>query len=275
MTAKSPDPLLPLRHFEPRDLLLLTWLDEHQVLTTRQIATALFPSLRSAQRRLLTLDSIGAVARFTFGRTISGGEMRYTLGPLGAEFRRGETARSLRTRRFALSRNPRLPHLLGVNGFFTDLHGHTRTHPGTQLRRWWSEQQASNTYMLAGVHPDGHGIWHADDTTVGFFLEHDRGTEDYPRLLHKLTGYQRLAVAGPRYPILFHLTTRTREDGLHQQLTDEPPHVAVATCVHGDDPATAVWWLARTDGQRRHLHQLPSDHGPEGISNPERYREPT
>ena len=38
----------------------------------------------------------------------------------------------------------------------------------------------------AQIHPDGHGVWTAAGYTVGFFLEHDRGTEDVPRVLRGL-----------------------------------------------------------------------------------------
>ena len=79
-----PDPLRDLRHLTPRDRLLLAWLAEHQTLTTGQIATALFPSLRAAQKRLTLLYRIGALDRFSFARTPTDtGGLRYTLGPLG------------------------------------------------------------------------------------------------------------------------------------------------------------------------------------------------
>jgi hypothetical protein len=43
----------------------------------------------------------------------------------------------LLSRRWWLTNRANLPHLLAVNGFFTDLAGHARTHRGTQLTRWW------------------------------------------------------------------------------------------------------------------------------------------
>lgn len=47
-----------------RDLTLLGWLYDHKLLTTPQIATALFPSLDFAQRRLQRLTGLGVVDRF-------------------------------------------------------------------------------------------------------------------------------------------------------------------------------------------------------------------
>ena len=111
-----------------------------------------------------------------------------------------------------------LDHLLGVNGFFTDLAGYARTHPAASLLRWWSEPQATAVYALAGIRPDGHGIWHHHGHTVGFFLEHDRGTENHRTLLAKLPAYQRLVVTGPRYPVLFHLPSIDREVRLQHNL---------------------------------------------------------
>ena len=68
-SRSQPDPLIALRRLSQRDRLLLSWLAEHFVLTTDQIAAALFPSLRAAQRRLTVLHRIGAVSRFQFART--------------------------------------------------------------------------------------------------------------------------------------------------------------------------------------------------------------
>src|SRR5262249_2857186 len=129
--------------------------------------------------------------------------------------------------------NPKLNHLLGVNDFFTTLTGHARTHPDTRLARWWSETHTAAVYALAAIHPDGHGIWQADRRTVGFFLEHDRGTENVAIVAAKLTAYQRLVVSGgPRYPVLFHLPGAVREAALHRQLTPLVHRITVATAVH-------------------------------------------
>ena len=47
-----------------RDLTLLGWLADHGVLTSPQIAHALYPSLDFAQRRLLKLTETGVIDRF-------------------------------------------------------------------------------------------------------------------------------------------------------------------------------------------------------------------
>jgi hypothetical protein len=275
---RATDPLGPLRHLTDRDRLLLDLLAEHQTLTTGQIAIALFPTMRAAQKRLTVLYRIGAVDRFTFAPAIGGtGGMFYTLGPIGDLLHpQPPPARSRLRRRMAIAANPQLAHLRGVNGFFTDLLGHSRTHPDTELVRWWSEPHATAVYAVAGIHPDGHGIWRVGHRTLGFFLEHDRGGEPHTTLLAKLAGYTRLAATGPRYPVLFHLPSRDREVNLHRHLANVRLPYAVATAVHVEHPADPIWTLAgdHWPSVRLRLHELPSDHGPVGIGNPHRYHDP-
>src|SRR5262249_55063840 len=123
-----------------RDHVLLGWLADHGVLTSFQIARALFPSLDYAQDRLRTLTVLGRVHRF--GPTRRGGAPHRShpgLARAGAEVaaaRRGaEPPRrdQARRRRRYLTARATLPHLLGTNGFFTDLAGYARTHEGCEL----------------------------------------------------------------------------------------------------------------------------------------------
>jgi hypothetical protein len=267
------EPLRQLRHLTDRDRLLLDWLAAHQTLTTNQIAAALFPSLRAAQKRLTVLHRIGAVTRFAFAPVIGGaGGSYYTLGPLGDLLHPPPgPARSQLRRRMAVAGNPNLAHLTGVNQFFTDLASYARHVPDCRLERWWPEQHTAAVYALAGIHPDGHGIWRVGPTTVGFFLEHDRGSEPHTTLLAKLASYKRLTRGGPSYPVLFHLPNRQRETNLQRHLSAAGVSIPVATAVHGDHPAGPVWTLAGRPGPRLALHQLPSDHGPHGVNNPHRF----
>ncbi|WP_373319781.1 replication-relaxation family protein [Rugosimonospora africana] len=140
----------------------------------------------------------------------------------------GESARSSieRTERIVGSR--RLAHLLGTNQLFVDLIAHARTDPGAGLLRWWSEQHATAAYAFADIHPDGHGIWRTAGHDVGFFLEHDNGTEPLSVVLAKLRGYQRLAEFGPRYPVLLRVPGRRRETNLLHVLAGVPTLMPVA-----------------------------------------------
>jgi hypothetical protein len=57
-------------------------------------------------------------------------------------------------------------------------------------RLLWAAERAGR------IHPDGHGVWETDNRSVGFYLEHDRGTMDHRRLAAKLEPYRRLRADG-------------------------------------------------------------------------------
>ncbi|MEV1329922.1 replication-relaxation family protein [Micromonospora costi] len=272
-----------LRQLTLRDHQLLDWLAEHYLLSTDQIATALFPSKRSAWLRLAVLHRIGAVHRFSDIRAGTSQRL-YTLGPLGlvvhphpytdparADARPTRTSVERATR---IIGSGRLRHLLGTNQLFIDLHAYTRTDPSARLVRWWSEQHTTAAYTLAGIRPDGHGIWHAAGRAVGFFLEHDNGTEPLHTVLRKLRAYERLAEYGPRYPVLLRVPNHRREANLLDALAGVPTAMPVATGLHHEHPAGPAWTLAADPGSRRWLHELPSDHGPDTATNPHRYTDP-
>ena len=275
------DQLINLGRLTLRDRELLSWLAEHYVLSTKQISQALFTSDRSARLRLAALHSIDAVTRFV-DVTTGDKQYLYALGPLGMMVHR-ETyndpdrpdPRAPRTSFERVERivgSRKLTHLIGTNQFFIDLHAHTRTDPHARLRRWWSEQHATAAYALAEIRPDGHGVWQAGDRDVGFFLEHDNGTEPLGTVLRKLRRYAHLAEFGPRYPVLLHVPSRRREANLLHALAGVPTPMPVATGVHGEHPAGPSWTLAADPRLRRWLHELPSDHGPtNSATNPHRY----
>jgi hypothetical protein len=82
-------------------------------------------------------------------------------------------------------------------------------------RLLWAAERAGR------IHPDGHGVWETDNRSVGFYLEHDRGTMDHRRLAAKLEPYRRLrADGGSNYPLLFSFPTRARERHFHRHLTE-------------------------------------------------------
>lgn len=286
-------PLSSHSRLTPRDRVLLHLLDEHQTLLADQIQMALFTSRRTCQLRLDALRKLGFLDRFRFSRPRGGAEpWRWVLGLAGARFQAAATGRPMPTERAhgesvaRLSANPALQHLISSNEFFVRLHhaARTRTETSTSLgttsitttgadiegplvlQRWWSERAA--TARFPGIAPDGHGIWTAGGSSVGFFLECDYGTENLSRLRSKLTGYARLAHSGgPTYPVLFWLPTSKRESNLQEYLRGQTFGVPVATAVHEADPAGPVW-MAIDGWQRQNLHELPSDHGPDSANNP-------
>lgn len=92
------------------------------MLTTDQLTQLAFPSLDIAQRRLLKLTRLGVLDRFRWHAIVGTQSWRYTVGHVGATLiaanrgtdppRTGEH----RARVARLAANPRLPHLLGLNG---------------------------------------------------------------------------------------------------------------------------------------------------------------
>jgi hypothetical protein len=283
------EPLLRVQcRLTARDLTLLGWLADHGVLTTPQIAHALYPSLDFAQRRLLKLLAAGVVDRFRPQRPDGGSHpYHYLLAQLGVEVVAAQRAeddlprkdRARRTR-WWLTNRANLPHRLAVNGFFTDLAGHARTHPDTALERWWPSSRCQQTGAFAQLSPgtshydiwgvtiaaDGHGIWthhppSGRTVRVPFFAEIDLGTEDLGRLVGKVGAYQRFTDAtGWVWPVLFWLPSIVRERHLHTKLTELHTSVPVATATtdltatQGLSPADAVWWLHhhRHDEHGRH-----------------------
>jgi hypothetical protein len=263
-------------HITVRDRQLMTLLDHHQVLTTDHITRLFFLAPRTARHRLAELLGLGLVDRFRFARTGGGTDpYHWVLGHEGQRFQaaaRGEPEPSVRAasqRISRLSANPRLTHLLTVNEFFVRLGEHARRHDGASLDRWWSEQQAKQfKSSKAMINPDGHGLWTRDERTAGFWLEADTGSEPLTRVIGKLDGYRRFNTdSGPRYPLLFWLSSPIREENLHRLLRAEPGGVTVVTATQDADPAQAVW-LPGDGTQRVRLEQLPSSHGSNNPSNP-------
>jgi hypothetical protein len=242
------------------------------VLTTFQLAHALFPSLDFCQRRLRTLYQLHLVARFRPQRA-DGGSYPYhcVIDKLGAEVvaaarderpPRRDHARVER-RRWASTRT--LAHRLGVNQFFTDLAGHARAHPGSQLQAWLPEAACRRAGAFTSpddaalirayqphVYPDGDGLWQENGYQMPFFLEYDTGTEQLHVLVRKLVGYHHLfTTIGRLWPILFWMHPASRERNLRLRLADLPAIVLVGTgardeAAAGDlSPADAAWTTDR------------------------------
>ena len=175
------DPVLRVQsQLTGRDRILLGWLYDHGVLTTFQIAHALFPSLDFAQRRLRTLHRLRLVARFrpqrpTAARTRTTTSSTNSAPKSSPPPRRTATTPRPRPRRTAALDLQPEPGRTGsaINQFFTDLAGHARTHPGAELRRVVAgvgmrrEPAPSPAQTIPAlvrayqprVRPDGYGLW--------------------------------------------------------------------------------------------------------------------
>lgn len=265
-----------LHRLTRRDRLLLDVLDEHQVLTTDHVVALAFGSRNRALGRLGQLYRRGLVDRFRHYQRPGSQSWRWVLGPVGAAIlaaARGQPLprpAAVREHAARLAASPRLGHLVGCNGFGCALAGHARTHPGYRLARWWAEPRATRA---AGrlVRPDGHGVW-CDPAcrAVGWWLEHDTGTEPLRRVVAKLADYATLAGTDWGLPVLFWLPTSLREAHLADRMatTGIPSGLTVATAAadyaadHGG-PAGPVW---HTPGRAARvaladLPPLPTDHG--------------
>lgn len=269
------DHVLRVQHqLTERDWRLLGWLYDHAVLTSFQIARALFPSLNYAQRRLTQLTGLGLLERFRPFRLEGGSHpYHYALAHIGALIvaaTRGDepprrAASTTRLHRIATSRN--LDHRLGINQFFTDLAGHERLHPGAQLHHWWPDTRLRQfsppgTMAYGMVNADALGVWAEHKKTVAWYLEHDTGTEALGVLVEKLTSYANLVRrGGPAWPVLFWLHSATREANLHRRLADARPTVPVATAARdrldGHSPAEAIWHLYGAASPLLRLAELP------------------
>ncbi|MEU8264686.1 replication-relaxation family protein [Micromonospora sp. NPDC048999] len=273
MPQTRPGLLAIYPHITSRDRLLLQLLDDHQVLTTDQIHRLLFHARRTCQIRLAELRALGLVERFRFARAGGGSQPWYwALGHYGQRFQAAAhnlpepTVRAAQQRLARLSANPHLGHRITANEFGVRLIAYARQHGGARLDRWWSE--ATTTKQFRTITADGHGLWSVGDTTVGFWLEADTGTEPLGRVVAKLDRYVQLVRrGGPRYPVLFWLPNAEREEHLHRLLRGQRTDVPAATATQQTEPAETVW-LPGDDTQRVRLIDLPSGHGRAVADNP-------
>ncbi|MFI6265307.1 replication-relaxation family protein [Micromonospora sp. NPDC051006] len=289
----APDPLLRLQaSITARDDRLLGWLYDHGVLTTEQIAAALFPSRDFAQRRLRRLTTLRATDRFRPNKPDGGSyPYHYVLDQLGYEHVHAQRGLGpprrdqARRRKQSLTSRADLPHLLGGNQVFIDLAAYARAHRDAALDCWQPAsafhspgvfyRDGDNPQMMArgptGLpRPDGAGVWTEHGRSVPFFLEYDTGRERLDVLTEKVAKYERLyAMTTWGWPALFHLPSARREANLHHRLAALAPTAIIATTTAelraalDASPAGRVWqlWGLGTGGRIR-LVDLPYTNAP-------------
>jgi len=187
---------------DERDHALLLSLLEHKVLTTNQIKSLYFRSLRRCQHRMKELRDLGLVSSFTVGRGFGEGRPPacWYLAKPGLE----EIADAKGVRASDLPWVPdhsyrqsrMLAHRLGVNAFFCALAEASRDLQGHCLATWRPEHWVRT--RAAEVKPDGFGRYLHPGGACEFYLEYDRGTEAFGALSRKLEGYLRLAAGWTR-----------------------------------------------------------------------------
>ena len=182
---------------DERDLAILLSLLEHKVLTTQQIKSLYFRSLRRCQHRLKELKDLGLISSFTPRRGFGEGRPPdcLFLPKLGlsviaeAKGVRASDLSWIPHESYRGSQN--LAHRIGVNAFFCALAEASRGHEGHCLVAWRPEHWVRT--KAAEVKPDGFGRYLHPGGACEFYLEYDRGTEAFGALSRKLEGYLRLA----------------------------------------------------------------------------------
>jgi hypothetical protein len=182
---------------DERDHAILLSLLEHKVLTTDQIKSLYFRSLRRCQHRLKELRDLGLLGSFTPRRGFGEGKPPDCLfltkaGLSACAERKGVRASDLPwipDESYRGSQN--LAHRLGVNSFFSALVEASRANEGHCLFTWRPEYWVRT--KVAEIKPDGFGRYLHADGVCEFYLEYDRGTEAFGALARKLEAYLRLA----------------------------------------------------------------------------------
>jgi hypothetical protein len=185
------------RAIDERDHQVLLLLLEHKVLTTHQISSLCFRSLRRCQHRMRELREMGLISSFQVGRGFGEGRAPacWFLTKLGVV----EIADAKDVRASDLAwvpdvsyrSNKILAHRLGVNAFFCALAEASRSFEGHCLATWRPEHWVRT--RAAEVKPDGFGRYLHPGGACEFYLEYDRATEASGALTRKLEGYLRLA----------------------------------------------------------------------------------
>ncbi|WP_280956886.1 replication-relaxation family protein [Actinoalloteichus spitiensis] len=121
--------------------------------------------------------------------------------------------------------------------------------------------------------PDGYGCWHERGGWLGFFLEHDTGTEPIYKVADKIDRYTSSERSGDPWDVARRLagmvliwTSSTRRENLLRrslQAKGSPVPVATAAREHGhpDGPAGEVWSVVTTEpelARRVRLGALPA-----------------
>ncbi|AZM48791.1 hypothetical protein DMB38_26125 [Streptomyces sp. WAC 06738] len=257
-----------------RDLWLARMLNEHRVLTTHQIASLAYTSLRAAQRRLRTLHHHGVLDSFRPLTQTGSAPEHYTLGPAGAAVLAAHAGcdladlgwRPSHTGRIAYS--PWLGHDLGVNELLVRLAARSRTTAGTGLPLWLSERSCARRWGDI-VRPDAYAHYGAGDLVLPFFLEYDTGSQPLSRVEAKLTGYAAFTTtANARPALLIHTRTASRDQALRRRLTAPARELDLNIATSSADFTTTEpwgpWWspLAPGDTRRTTLTHLATRWSP-------------
>jgi Replication-relaxation len=268
---------------DERDLQVLLLLLEHKVLTTHQVSSLHFRSLRRCQHRMRELKEMGLVSSFSVGRGFGEGKAPacwYLTKPGLVEI---ADAKDVRTSDLpwipesSYRSNKLLAHRLGVNAFFCGLAEASRALQGHCLATWRPEHWVRTRSVE--VKPDGFGRYLHPGGACEFYLEYDRATEAFGALTRKIEGYLKLAAGWTReqeltgFPNLLVLVPEVEREGevasafrsaVGVQHVSDSLASSFPLYVASEDRLTELGVLGRawkhlsTDGDRLSLVDLPA-----------------
>jgi len=271
---------------DERDHQVLLHLLDHKILTTHQISSLCFRSLRRCQNRMKELKVMGLVSSFSVGRGFGEGRAPacwYLTKPGLVEI---ADAKDVRTSDLpwvpdsSYRTNKLIAHRMGVNAFFCALAEASRAFQGHCLATWRPEHWVRT--KSAEIKPDGFGRYLHPGGACEFYFEYDRATEARGALTRKLEGYLRLAAGWTRekeltgLPNLLVLVPEEEREGevatvfrsattsLHASgsLTRSfPLWVASEDRLTENGVLGPAWKHVPTDGERLSLVDLPSRPG--------------
>lgn len=261
--------LLPLvKRLTPRDLLILTFLFEHRVLTIHHVCALFFNTVKVARRRMLILYRLGVVDRFDLPMLRSS-PSHYVLDHLGARIlaaHRGIEFRQLGWRKEDIEALPwrqAFGHLMATNELLVRLIDACRRDGSHLVTECWGELHCHRAWAET-VFPDAYARLEGPDGAIDFFLELDLGTESPSRLAAKLTDYEEVALLeNCPAALVFCFPDPEREVAARKRLHN--PGITVATTVFdlaGADPLGAVW-LPIGSERRVRLIDLPARDDPQ------------
>jgi hypothetical protein len=187
---------------DERDVQVMFLLLEHKILTTHQITSLCFRSLRRCQHRMRELRDLGLVFSFSVGRGFGEGKAPACWHLTKPGLVEIAEAKDVRTSDLpwvpdsSYRSSKMLAHRLGVNAFFCALAEASRAFEGHCLATWRPEHWVRT--KAAEIKPDGFGRYLHPGGACEFYFEYDRATEARGALTCKLEGYLKLAVGWTR-----------------------------------------------------------------------------
>jgi hypothetical protein len=268
---------------DERDLQVLLHVLEHKILTTHQISSLCFRSLRRCQHRLRELKEMELVSSFQVGRGFGEGRAPACWHLTKPGLIEIADAKDVRTSDLpwvpdsSYRTNKLIAHRLGVNAFFCTLAEASRGFQGhclaTRRPEHWVRTKA------AEIKPDGFGRYLHPGGACEFYLEYDRATEARGALTRKLEGYLKLAAGWTKEQeltgipnLLVLVPEEEREDkvasafrstvaGLHASASlasSFPLYAASEDRLNDLGVLGAVWEHVPADGERLALTELPA-----------------